>query len=78
MNEQIYYAFLAGWCADAAGARLEFRKQRFTEQETLNAMHFVGDKTNGILEGQFTDDSEMELALLQGLINGKNEEYFPT
>lgn len=78
MNSQIYYSFLAGWCADAAGARLEFRKKKFTEQEALNAMHFIGEKTTGIPEGQFTDDSEMEIALLQGLINGKNEEYFPT
>ena len=25
----------------------------------------------------FTDDSEMEIALLQGLINGKDDEFFP-
>ena len=73
----IYYTFLAGWCADAAGARLEFRKRRFTEQEAIDAMHFIGEKTNSINEGQITDDSEMEIALLTGLLNGKNEQYFP-
>lgn len=77
MQNQIYYTFLAGWCADAAGARLEFRKKRFTEQEAIDAMHFVGEKSNGISDGQFTDDSEMEICLLQGLIDGKNEEGFP-
>jgi ADP-ribosyl-[dinitrogen reductase] hydrolase len=77
MYTQIYYTLLGGWCADAAGARLEFRQRLFTEQESIDAMHFVGDKTNGIPEGQFTDDSEMELCLLQGLIKGKNEEEFP-
>lgn len=77
MNNHIYYTFLAGWCADAVGARLEFRKQRFTEEEAINAMHFIGEKTTGIPEGQFTDDSEMEISLLQGLINGKSLKYFP-
>lgn len=77
MHNQIYYTFLAGWCADAAGARLEFRKKRYSEEEAIDAMHFVGEKSNGIHEGQFTDDSEMEICLLQGLINGKDEEGFP-
>ena len=77
MHNQIYYTFLAGWCADAAGARLEFRKKRFTKEEAMNAMYFVGEKSNGISDGQFTDDSEMEICLLQGLIDGKNEEVFP-
>jgi ADP-ribosyl-[dinitrogen reductase] hydrolase len=73
----IYHTFLAGWCADAAGARLEFRKQRFTQKQAIDAMHFVGEKSTGIPEGQFTDDSEMELCLLQALIDGKGEEEFP-
>lgn len=77
MYNHIYYTFLAGWCADAAGARLEFRKRRFTEEEAIDAMHFVGEKSNGISDGQFTDDSEMEICLLQGLINGKDEDNFP-
>jgi ADP-ribosyl-[dinitrogen reductase] hydrolase len=73
----IFNTFLAGWCADAVGARLEFKKQKFTEQEAIDAMHFVGEKTTGIPEGQFTDDSEMELCLLQALIDGKNDDFFP-
>lgn len=75
--EIIYNTFLAGWCADAVGARLEFKKRRFTEKEVIDAMHFIGEKTNSINEGQFTDDSEMEIALLTGLLKGKNSEYFP-
>ena len=35
------------------------------------------EKSNGIPDGQFTDDTEMEICLLQGLINGKNEDAFP-
>lgn len=75
--EYIYNTFLAGWCADAVGARLEFRRTRFTEKEAIDAMHFMGEKSNGINEGQYTDDSEMEIALLTALIKGKNDSYFP-
>lgn len=75
--DYIYNTFLAGWCADAAGARLEFRKTRFTEKQAIDAMHFIGEKTNSINDGQFTDDSEMEIALLTALLKGKNDTYFP-
>jgi len=77
MQSHIYYTFLAGWCADAAGARLEFRRTTFTEQQAIDAMHFVGEKSTGVPEGQITDDSEMELCLLQALVNCKNQPYFP-
>jgi ADP-ribosyl-[dinitrogen reductase] hydrolase len=73
----VYYTFLAGWCAEAAGARIEFMKKRFTEEEAIDAMHMVGFNSNGILEGQITDDSEMEISLLDALIQGAEDEYFP-
>lgn len=78
MQNHIYYTFLAGWCADAAGARLEFSKKRFTEEEANDAIHFIGYKTTAIPEGQFTDDSEMELCLLTGLLKGNQDLAFPT
>lgn len=77
MNNIIYYTFLAGWCADAAGGRLEFRKQRYSDTEAINALHFIGEKTNGLPEGQFTDDTEMELCLLEGILCDKNNDEFP-
>jgi len=73
----IYYTFLAGWCADAAGARLEFRKRRFTEIEANEALHMTGLNTSGINIGQITDDSEMEICLMNALIKCRNDEYFP-
>lgn len=77
MNNYIYYTFLAGWCAEAAGARLEFRKTRFSEGEVYEAMHMTGITTSGVYPGQITDDSEMEICLLSALIEGKDDEYFP-
>ena len=60
-HSYIYYTFLAGWCAESAGARLEFRKCLFSESEVNNAMHMTGQNTSGVEPGQLTDDSEMEL-----------------
>ena len=77
MNNFILNTFLAGWCADAIGARLEFRQQRFTLSEVRDAIQFKGKNFSGVHPGQYTDDSEMEICLLMGLIDGKQEEYFP-
>ena len=77
MNNIIYYTFLAGWCAEAAGARLEFRKTRYDEKQANDALHMVGLNTSGVKLGQITDDSEMEMCLMSALIACRNEEYFP-
>jgi ADP-ribosyl-[dinitrogen reductase] hydrolase len=77
MDSNIYYTFLAGWCAESAGARIEFCKKRFNETEVYDAMHMVGQNTSGVQVGQITDDSEMEISLLKALISSKNDEYFP-
>lgn len=75
--EHIIHVLLAGWCADAAGARLEFRRRKYTEQDAIDAMHFIGDKTTDVYEGQITDDSELEMAMLHAIIEGQGTEYFP-
>lgn len=75
--QHIINIFQSGWCADAVGARLMFRNRRFTKKEVIDAMHFIGEKTNDINDGQFTDDSEMEIALLTALLEGKNDPFFP-
>lgn len=77
-NDYIVNIFLAGWCADAVGSRLEFRNTTFTEEEVFNAMNMIGESTGGTYSGQFTDDSEMEIALLTGIVEGKDDDYFPT
>jgi ADP-ribosyl-[dinitrogen reductase] hydrolase len=77
MINEIYYTFLAGWCAEAAGARLEFRHERFSKKIVEQALHMTGEPTSGIYPGQITDDSEMEIALLSALLEAKNEECFP-
>lgn len=77
MDNIITNVFLAGWCADAVGARLEFTKHKYDETTVIEAMHFIGENIVGVYPGQFTDDSEMEIALLNGLLLGKDSDYFP-
>ena len=48
MIKEIYYTFLAGWCAEAAGGRLEFRRERFTKKVVDQALHMTGESTSGI------------------------------
>ena len=77
MNSHIYNTFLAGWCAETIGARLEFQKRQFSYPEVIDAIFMLGENSSGTYPGQVTDDSEMEIALLSGLIEGAKEEYFP-
>ena len=77
MNKIIFNTFLAGWCGDASGATLEFKKQRFSKKEANNAMQMLQNSDSGLYSGQITDDSEMELALLNALIEEIDNDYFP-
>lgn len=76
-HSYVYYTFLAGWCAESAGARLEFRKCLFSESEVNDAMHMSGQNTSGVEPGQLTDNSEMELSLLSAIVENIDAEYFP-
>lgn len=75
--DYILNILIAGWCADAAGARLEFRKTRYSQTDASNAMHFTGESTTDVCIGQITDDSELEIALLSGIMESYGDGYFP-
>lgn len=70
---------LSGWCGDALGAQVEFMNRRFLGVEMDDIMEFRG-VSNGMTErGRITDDSELEICLLDALVEGKlmELEYFP-
>ena len=69
--------FLSGWCADSIGAQLEFQNKRFNDSEIDDAISLTNRSKIGVYGGQITDDSEMEISLLEALVNSQNEEYFP-
>mgnify|MGYP001371940642 CR=1 FL=1 len=68
MENKIYGCILGGWCADAAGATLEFCRKPITEQMAETAMKMPGGGSIGVGPGQITDDSELEIAILNGLV----------
>ena len=74
MNKNtMYHTLFAGWCADAVGARLEFLNTRLDQKHVDDAMRFQRESSVNIPVGQYTDDTEMELCLLDGLLKATNE-----
>jgi ADP-ribosyl-[dinitrogen reductase] hydrolase len=69
----IYHTLMAGWVADAVGARLEFLNQRFNSNQVDEAMRHEGKASTNIKRGQYTDDTEMEICLMNGLIESTDE-----
>ena len=76
-------ALLGGWCGDAAGATLEFYYGDLTNEKIYEAMHMCGGGCFNVGKGQVTDDSELEISLMNALIEhneSSNEPHklFPT
>lgn len=64
------YGALVG---DAAGATLEFFRGDITERDVKRAMYMPGGGSLDVVAGQITDDGELTIALLQGLVDSKRE-----
>ncbi len=70
-------AFVGGWCGDASGALLEFHKNEITLEMVNHAIHMNGGGIFNVGKGQITDDSELELAMIHGMLKNNNKEIFP-
>ena len=62
---------LGAFIGDAAGAFLEFYNKRIKQEHVDHALTFPGGGVFSVESGQFTDDSEMAMCLMKGLIDGK-------
>ena len=62
---------LGAFIGDAAGAVLEFYHKQITQKVVNRALTFPGGGSLAVEPGQFTDDSEMAMCLMHGLIEGK-------
>lgn len=68
LRERMLGSLLGGMVGDAVGARLEFIKAaRIPEDDVQHALTLPGGGMLGVGPGQFTDDSELMLALLTAL-----------
>lgn len=63
------YGALVG---DASGATLEFFRGEITERDVERAMTMPGGGSLNVETGQVTDDGELTIALLQGLVDSKS------
>lgn len=72
MDKKIYGCILGGWCGDSAGATLEFTYGPITEKMVDIAMKMPGGGAIGVGPGQITDDSELEIAILNALVKNKS------
>lgn len=67
-------SILGAFIGDSAGAVLEFIGRQITDDDVKEALEFNGGGYFNVDKGQITDDSEMALAMMRGLIN--SEESF--
>jgi ADP-ribosyl-[dinitrogen reductase] hydrolase len=66
---------VGAFVGDAAGAVLEFVGEEITESHVDAALEFKGNKKQTLKAGQITDDSEMALCLLHGIIQSHENGY---
>ena len=66
-------SILGAFIGDSAGAFLEFYREEITKKEVNKALTFPGGGCFKLDPGQFTDDSEMALGMIKGLLNSEKE-----
>lgn len=70
INNKIIGLLLGGWSADAAGASLEFViPDDITTEKIQKAINMKGGGPLGIGPGQITDDSELEMSMILGILD---------
>ena len=67
-----YGSMMGVFIGDSCGSYLEFNRQRASEKEMDKAMTMCGGGPFKLHSGQITDDGEMSISLMLGLIDGKN------
>ena len=71
-----YGCIIGAFVGDAAGAVLEFRR-KISEEDVQKALTFPGGGNLDVSPGQITDDSEMAISLLRGILHSKEKELDP-
>lgn len=67
-----YGSMLGVFIGDSCGSKNEFNRSRASEKFMDKAMTMCGGGPWELYPGQITDDGEMTLCLMLGLIDGKN------
>ena len=72
-NDRKFGCILGAFVGDALGAYLESTKGKIEEEKVQAAMSMTGGWYGQLCPGQLTDDSEMAMCLLRGLVEGNGQ-----
>ena len=64
---------LGTFIGDSLGAGLEFRQDDIAEEELDNALNMVAPHSYSLNPGHVTDDTEMSMCQMKGLLAGKGQ-----
>lgn len=73
MNDRALGAVLGALVGDAAGAVLEFLGREIREADVAGALSMPGGGTWEVAPGQVTDDGELTMSLLRGLVDDPSD-----
>ena len=77
LEDRAFGSILGAFAADACGSFLEFTKKVANTQEMNECMKMTGGGPHNNGPGQITDDSEMAMGLMQGLIESNVDRTHP-
>ena len=72
-DERAFGCILGAFAADACGSYLEFSKFPLDDFKTDQCMKMNGGGYHKVAGGQITDDSELALSLLKGLVESNKD-----
>jgi ADP-ribosyl-[dinitrogen reductase] hydrolase len=70
LSDRVHGCILGAFTGDALGTYLEFETGLISQDDVQNAMNMVGGGPFKLAPGQVTDDSEMAMMQLNGLVDG--------
>lgn len=71
-DDLAFGCILGGMLADSCGSRHEFSHEVLTDDQMEDCMKMPGGGPFCNTEGQVTDDSELSICVMLGLIDGEN------
>ena len=73
LNNRAKGCIIGAFIGDSLGSYLEFMCREFEDRELIAGMEMPGGGPWGLAPGQVTDDSELAMCLMQGLIKGEGK-----
>lgn len=72
-KERAFGSILGAFVSDSIGSHLEFEEQPCKEEQVAKCMTMPGGGPHEVGPGQITDDSELAMCLLWGLVDANKD-----